>query len=218
MGCSRSVGLLGVRTLPIFVVVALSAFACGKADPGSSMNASSAGAAGSADVAAAGAPSTAGSLATSGAGPVSASGGRDESSTGGIASSEGGQPTGGATSSGVGGASANAGAGGMGNTSQTVLTPGTCGIARRIRVPTINPGPPIRREAGGFVSGPWYGTSQPDGSLPIDWLVIDESGEKQTRFKATPKGISGVNIINFGAPDQVVAFLSSTLGSVPAHF
>lgn len=210
MGCSRSVGLVGVRTSPIFVFVALSAFACGKADPGSSMNASSAGAAGSAEVvAAAGAPSTGGSRATAGAGPVLASGGSDESSTGGAASSEGGQSAGGA---------ASAGAGGMGNTSQTVLTPGTCGIARRIRVPSINPGPPIRREAGGFVSGPWYGTAQPDGSLPIDWLVIDESGEKQTRFKAAPKGISGVNIINFGAPNQVVAFLSSTLGSGPADF
>jgi hypothetical protein len=52
----------------------------------------------------------------------------------------------------------------------------------------------------------------------MDWLRIDESGEKQTLFDATASGAYGGYALNVGAPDQVILFSASTLGSGPADF
>lgn len=216
----RWVGLVGVQTLSIFAVGALAAVACGKGDALSSDEAPAAGApsaAGSSDtVSAAGASNTAGVGATSGAAAVATGG--EQTSMGGSSVSVGGASAGGAANAEAGGA-ANAGTAGVGNVSRGTVAAGTCGIARRIRVPSSNPGSQLRREAGGFVSGPWSEARNSDDTLPMSWLVVDSAGEPQTVFHATaPSGIGGNSVIHFGAPEQAVGFTAITFGTGPAEF
>jgi hypothetical protein len=202
----RAQRLLGIVSL------AVAAIACGKSDPSSN-----------APLAPGVTSGAGGTQNATGGAPAVGSGGLPAASGGVPGVAEGGNPgaTGGADTSAAGqagrgqasGGEASGGEGGVGSVRRGSVAPGTCGVSRRIRLPDLPRSTPIRREAGGFVAGPWLEARNTDGSQPIAWLWIDANGEKQALYRATASsGFDSSPAFSVGAPNRVMLLVSDSHG------